>query len=74
MFQIFFADKHVTDYHSAKKADAKKFRKLFASLLKNGVFVAPSQFETVFLSDSHTLDDLHKTIEAFAKSLRAVKG
>lgn len=74
MFQIFFADKPVTDYLSAKKADAKKFRKLFASLLKNGVFIAPSQFETVFFSDSHTLGDLRKTIEAYGKSLKAVKG
>ncbi|HYL67301.1 MAG TPA: glutamate-1-semialdehyde 2,1-aminomutase [Nitrosopumilaceae archaeon] len=73
MFQVFFTDKPVKDYGSAKKADTKKFKKLFATLLKNGVFVAPSQFETVFLSYSHTTDDLHKTIEAYEKSLRAVK-
>jgi len=73
MFQIFFTNKPVKDYDSAKKADTKKFTKLFATLLKNGVFVAPSQFETVFLSDSHTTDDLHKTLEAYEKSLRAVK-
>jgi glutamate-1-semialdehyde 2,1-aminomutase len=73
MFQIFFTDKPVKDYLSAKRSDTIKFKKLFTSLLKNGVFVAPSQFETVFLSDSHTLDDLHKTIEAYGKSLRKVK-
>jgi len=73
MFQVFFTDKPVKDYGSAKKADAKKFKKLFATLLKNGVFVAPSQFETVFLSSAHTTDDLHKTIEAYEKSLKAVK-
>ncbi|HET6457925.1 MAG TPA: glutamate-1-semialdehyde 2,1-aminomutase [Nitrosopumilaceae archaeon] len=73
MFQVFFTDKPVTDYGSAKKADAKKFKKLFATLLKNGVFVAPSQFETVFLSSAHTTDDLHKTIDAYEKSLKAVK-
>jgi glutamate-1-semialdehyde 2,1-aminomutase len=73
MFQVFFTDKPVKDYRSAKKADAKKFKKLFAALLKNGVFVAPSQFETVFLSSAHTTDDLHKTIEAYEKSLKAVK-
>jgi len=74
MFQIFFTDKPVTDYRSAKRADAKKFKKLFNALLKNGVFVAPSQFETVFLSDSHTIPDLQKTIDAYHKSLKAVKG
>ncbi|MGI0082284.1 MAG: glutamate-1-semialdehyde 2,1-aminomutase, partial [Nitrosopumilaceae archaeon] len=74
MFQIFFTDKPVTDYKSAKKADVKKFKKLFHSLLKNGVFVEPSQFETVFLSDAHTIPDLHKTIEAYGKALKVVKG
>jgi glutamate-1-semialdehyde 2,1-aminomutase len=73
MFQVFFTDKPVKNYRSAKKADAKKFKKLFAALLRNGVFVAPSQFETVFLSSAHTTDDLHKTIEAYEKSLKAVK-
>ncbi|MGI0026960.1 MAG: glutamate-1-semialdehyde 2,1-aminomutase [Nitrosopumilaceae archaeon] len=73
MFQVFFTDKPVKDYNSAKKADTKKFKKLFAALLKNGVFVAPSQFETVFLSYAHTTNDLHKTLEAYEKSLKAVK-
>ena len=73
MFQIFFTNTPVTDYVSAKKANAIKFKKLFESLLQNGVFIAPSQFETVFFSDANTLDDLHKTIEAFDKSLKAVK-
>jgi glutamate-1-semialdehyde 2,1-aminomutase len=73
MFQIFFTDRPVKDYTTAKKSDAKKFKKLFAALLKNRVFVAPSQFETVFLSYAHTTGDLHKTIEAYEKSLRAVK-
>ena len=73
MFQVFFTDRPVKDYESAKKADAKKFKKLFATLLKNGVFVAPSQFETAFLSSAHTTYDLHKTIEAYEKSLKAVK-
>src|SRR2546428_9782585 len=53
MFQIFFTDKPVKDYRTAKKADVKKFKKLFTTLLKNGVFIAPSQFETVFLSYAH---------------------
>jgi len=73
MFQIFFTNTPVTDYVSAKKSDTKKFKKLFKSLLNNGVFIAPSQFETVFLSDAHTLDDLHKTIDAYDKALKAVK-
>jgi len=73
MFQIFFADEPVVDYSSAKKADMTKFKKLFEALLKNGVFIAPSQFETVFLSYAHSKDDIRKTISAYEKALKAVK-
>lgn len=73
MFQIFFTDKPVVNYTSAKAADPTKFKKLFQALLKNGVFVAPSQFETVFLSYAHTEQDIRKTIVAYEKALKTVK-
>jgi glutamate-1-semialdehyde 2,1-aminomutase len=73
MFQIFFTDTPVRDYSSAKAADSTKFKKLFHELLKNGVFVAPSQFETVFLSDAHDKKDIKKTISAYEKALKTVK-
>ena len=73
MFQIFFTDVPVVDYTSAKKSDMIKFKKLFEVLLKNGVFIAPSQFETVFLSYEHSKDDIGKTINAYEKALKAVK-
>ena len=73
MFQIFFTDKLVTDYISSKNADAKKFKKMFDVLLKNGIFIAPSQFEVVFLSDAHTKDDLSKTVNAYEIALKTVK-
>jgi glutamate-1-semialdehyde 2,1-aminomutase len=73
MFQLFFTDKPVVDYSSAKKADMVKFKKLFETLLKNGVFIAPSQFETIFLSYEHSEDDIQKTITAYEKALKAVK-
>jgi len=73
MFQIFFTNKPVTDFKTSKKADAKRFQKMFRSLLKSGVFIAPSQFETVFLSDAHTKADLHKTLEAYHTALKSVK-
>jgi glutamate-1-semialdehyde 2,1-aminomutase len=73
MFQIFFTNKPVTDYRTSKKADAKKFQKMFRSLLKNGIFIAPSQFETVFLSDAHTKADLNKTLNAYYTALKSVK-
>ena len=73
MFQIFFTDEPVVDYTSAKKADMAKFKKLFEVLLKNGIFIAPSQFETVFLSYEHSKDDIRKTISAYEQALKAVK-
>lgn len=73
MFQIFFTDDKVVDYSSAKKADMLKFKKLFETLLKNKVFVAPSQFETVFLSYAHSKDDIKDTIPSYEKALQAVK-
>jgi len=73
MFQIFFTNKPVTNFRTSKKADAKKFQKMFRTLLKNGVFIAPSQFETVFLSDAHTKSDLNKTLDAYQDALKTVK-
>ena len=73
MFQIFFTGEPVVDYSSAKKSDMAKFKKLFEALLQNGIFIAPSQFETVFLSYAHSKDDITETISAYEKALRAVK-
>ena len=73
MFQIFFTNVPVIDYKTSKNADSKKFKKMFTILLQNGVFIAPSQFETIFLSDAHTNQDLEKTIDAYRYALKSVK-
>jgi len=73
MFQIFFTNTPVTDYKTSKKANGKKFQKLFRTLLKEGIFIAPSQFEVVFLSDAHTENDLNKTLDAYHTALKSVK-
>ena len=73
MFQIFFSKSPVTDYETSKKANGKKFQKLFSNLLRNGVFIAPSQYETIFLSDAHIDSNITKTMGAFGLSLQAVK-
>lgn len=73
MFQIFFTSKPVVDYESSKNADAKKFKKMFDTLLKNGVFIAPSQFEVVFLSYAHSQIDLNKALDAYHTALKSVK-
>ena len=73
MIQVFISSKPLNDYKTSKKADGKKFNKLFSNLLKNGVFIPPSQFESVFLSDAHTDVDITKTLGAYGLSLKAVK-
>jgi len=72
MFQIFFASNPITDYVTAKSSDTKKFSIYFRELLKQGVFIPPSQFETCFLSTAHSKDDLESTIEAVDNALRKV--
>ncbi len=73
MFQIFFTNKPVIDYQTSKNANAKKFQKMFQVLLKKGIFIAPSQFEVVFLSYAHTENDLNKTLDAYHAALKSVK-
>jgi glutamate-1-semialdehyde 2,1-aminomutase len=72
MFQLFFASHPIIDYISAKSSDTQKFSIYFQELLKQGVFIPPSQFETCFLSTAHSKDDLESTIEAFDNALRKV--
>jgi len=73
MFQIFFTKQSVVDGRTARMANAKKFTKLFQVLHKNGVFIAPSQFEVVFFSSAHTNSDLNKALSAYHFALKAVK-
>ena len=71
MFQIFFSRQAVTDYASAKLSDTRSFQAYFRELLKQGVFIPPSQFETSFLTAAHTEEDMKHTIGAFDKALHA---
>lgn len=63
---IFFTEENVTDYASAKTSDTVRFADYFRHLLDNGIYVAPSQFEAMFLGISHTEEDLKKTLEVIA--------
>jgi glutamate-1-semialdehyde 2,1-aminomutase len=70
MFQLFFTDRPVTDYHSAKSADIRKYEKYFHSLLASRIFVPPSQFETCFLSTAHTEDELEASLDAIGTAVK----
>ncbi len=69
MYQVFFTNEEVIDYACAKHSDAKMFMRYFHELLRQGVFIPPSQFETCFVSAAHSEEDLKQTINAFDKAL-----
>ena len=66
MFTVFFSDKPVTDFDSACACDLDAFRIYFHSMLEQGVYLPPSQFETNFISLAHSPEDIQKTIDAAA--------
>ncbi len=67
---FFFTHHPVTDYASAKSADTRKFAAYFWAMLKAGIYVAPSQFEALFLSGAHTKRDIDQTVDAAAGAFR----
>ena len=67
MFCNFFTNAPVVDYASAKASDTERFAKFFTGLLNEGIYIAPSQFETGFVSLAHTKEDLDRTIEVVGK-------
>ena len=73
MFGIFFIDREVYDYADAEAADQEAFRIWFETMLDEGIYLAPSQFETLFLSGAHTDTDIAQTIAAAEKGFAAVK-
>ena len=61
MFCLFFASGPIVDVASARRSDLKTFARFFHACLKRGIYFAPSQFETGFISTAHTRDDLERT-------------
>ena len=72
MFQIFFTATPVNDYATVKTSEIQKFNSYFKNLLKQGVFIPPSQFETCFLSTAHSEEDINATLTAFDNALKTV--
>lgn len=70
MFQIYFNPNEVTNYAEAQESDSKRFLVYFRELLKEGVFIPPSQFECNFISSAHEMEDLEKTANAIRNSLK----
>jgi glutamate-1-semialdehyde aminotransferase len=69
MWTGFFSEQPVTDYASAKLADAKRFGKFFHAMLDRSVYLAPSQFEAAFVSTAHDARAIDRTLSAARDAL-----
>ena len=71
---VFFTEEKVKDYVTAKTSDTEAFAKYFKYLLTHGIYMAPSQFEAIFLSGAHTKEkELKKTLEVIDACCAAIK-
>ncbi|CAN2042190.1 glutamate-1-semialdehyde 2,1-aminomutase [Candidatus Magnetomoraceae bacterium gMMP-15] len=64
MLGMFFTDRPVRNFEDAKTSDLNKFTAYYKGMLKHGIYLAPSQFEALFVSSAHTYEEIDKTLEA----------
>lgn len=70
MFTLFFGETPVTNYPSAMACDRERFKRFFWAMLDRGVYLAPSPFESLFVSIAHDADDITATLAAARESFR----
>ena len=74
MMTLFFSSKErIENYDDAKECDTKLYSKYFHSMLENGVYLPPSQYECMFLSNKIDDNDIQKIIDSNLKSLKKIK-
>lgn len=73
MMTLFFTDRKVNCYEDAAAADGKKFVAWFKGMLAEGIYLAPSPFESAFVSSVHNDKDISKTLEAADKVLAQIQ-
>ena len=72
MWGLHFSDTPVTSYAGASQTDAEAYRKFFHAMLSSGIYLAPSPYETSFLSTAHTNQDIDDTLSAARRSLASL--
>jgi glutamate-1-semialdehyde 2,1-aminomutase len=72
MFTTFFSEIEPVDWNSVKVADKNRFGRFFQKMLENGVYLAPSQFESGFISTAHTEDVIARTVEAAQEAMKGL--
>lgn len=73
MFTLFFSDKPVRNFDDANACDREAFKKFFAYNLEHGIYYAPSQFESNFMSIAHSQADLDTSIQIAKKAFQVLK-
>ena len=69
---IFFTKERVYDYVSAKKSDTKKYATYFKNMIDKGIYIAPGQFEAMFISSEHSKDIVDKTLNIIEDSIKKI--
>ncbi len=72
MAGFYFQEGPVTNYTEAARSDTKLFGRYFHGLLDEGIYIAPSQFESMFISSAHTDSDLEKTVKIHKEVLKKI--
>ena len=70
MFTLFFTNREVSDFQSAKASDPERFNRFFHAMLDQGIYLPPSQFEAAFISTAHTESDIDKTVTAATRAFK----
>jgi len=73
LLTIFFSDGPILNYAEAKKSDSARFATFFQNMLSRGIFIAPSQYEALFVSAAHTDADIDRAITAAHESLASMR-
>jgi glutamate-1-semialdehyde 2,1-aminomutase len=67
MISLHFTEQPVIDFETAAKGDNERFNSYFHGMLNEGIYLPPSAFESYFLNDALSLEDIDKTIHSFQK-------
>lgn len=70
----YFTDKEVTNFEAAKTTDTAKYAEYFNLMMSKGIYLAPAQFEAMFISAAHTEQDLAFTVAAANDAIRTMAG
>ena len=73
IMSCFFTDRPVRNFTDVQSTNINQFKRFFAEMLQQDIYLAPSAYEAMFLSLAHTKEDIEKTIEAAQNSFHKIK-